>query len=569
MSIDLSQFYQSFFEESFELLEDFEKTLLEIDIDKYDVEQVNTIFRVIHSIKGNSGTFNFTAIRDFTHVLETYLNQVRNNNTRLTLNSVQVLLNSTDCLRVMLVELQKDLTVDVETENSKKIIELVQSYIDRKEDDSYSGCEVKADIEKINNELDDLSTEIKLPNRIETTSIRVSVDKIDELINNVGELVIVQLMIQDITDSFAMHKLQELKEAVSVLVNTSRDLRDGVLRIRMLPVSYVFNRYSRMVKNLESRLGKRINLNISGEHTELDKTVLEKISDPIAHIIRNSADHGLETTRERKKTSKPEVGQIFLNAYYEGGGVIVEIGDDGKGLNKEKIKNKAIENKIIKPEDDYSDDEIYSLIFEPGFSTADEVTDLSGRGVGMDVVKTNITDLGGSIDVHSIVGEGAIFVVRLPLTLAIIESQLIRICNQTFIISMVSIVESIKIDESNISHVTLNSEVYKFRNQFIPIIRVCDQFKLDKKLSREKYLVIVDVQGKLIGLAVDELLSQQQVVIKNFSQNYKKIEGISGATILADGEVGLIIDVYGLVNASITNWAGNSKLPDEILEAGD
>jgi two-component system chemotaxis sensor kinase CheA len=306
----------------------------------------------------------------------------------------------------------------------------------------------------------------------------------------------------------------------------------------------------RLVHDLSSKLNKKIELVVSGEETELDKTVMENIGDPMVHLVRNALDHGIETPDIRVAAGKPETGTLNLNAFHQGGNIIIEIKDDGAGINKSKVLAKAIEKGVVSESDNLSDNEINNLIFAPGFSTADVVSDVSGRGVGMDVVKTSITDLGGSVTVESIEGEGSVFTIRLPLTLAILDGQLVTVGNEAYVIPLIAIIESLQVDRANINQVAGKAEVYKLREHYIPIIRAREVFGLEdtKKDLHGSLMVVVEVDGSPAGIIVDDLQGQQQVVVKSLETNYRKVETMSGATILGDGTVALIWDVTGMVS---------------------
>ena len=397
----------------------------------------------------------------------------------------------------------------------------------------------------------------------DSASIRVGIDKVDAIINMVGELVITQSMLDQLGEDFEegvadTSSYEKLRAGLIQLERNTRELQESVMRIRMLPISYVFNRVPRIVHDLSKKLDKDVNVVMSGENTELDKTVLEKIGDPLVHLIRNALDHGIESPEVRKANGKPEAGTISLNAYHKGGNIIVEVHDDGAGLNRDKIINKAMNRKLIDSADMVSDDQIYDLIFHPGFSTAETVSDVSGRGVGMDVVKRNIKALGGNIDVQSYDGQGTSFTIRLPLTLAILDGQLVRVGTETYIVPLVSIIESLQIKSEKVNIVAGHAEVYKLRDEYIPFIRLHDLFGLESDSSQLHggLMVIVEGDGKRAGLVVDDLLAQQQVVIKSLETNFKRVEGLSGATILGDGTVALIVDVTGLINLSHKNISG-------------
>ncbi len=383
----------------------------------------------------------------------------------------------------------------------------------------------------------------------ETNSIRVGIDKIDNLINMVGELVITQSMLDQIGENFDNSQITQLRDGLAQLERNTRELQENVMRIRMLPISFSFNRFPRLVHDLGTQLGKKVELKLSGEQTELDKTVLEKMSDPLVHLVRNALDHGIETPEQRLAAGKPETGLLHLHAFHQGGNIIIQISDDGAGFDAEKIRAKAIQKGFLTPEERPTEELIYELIFQPGFSTAEQVSDLSGRGVGMDVVRRNIRALGGSIEVKSQFGQGSMFSIRLPLTLAILDGQLVRVGQEIYILPLLSIIESLRANPKLINSLTGSAQVYKLREEYIPILRLYKIFDISPSTTQleQGILVIVEGDGQKIGLFVDELLSQQQIVIKSLETNYKKIEGVSGATILGDGSVALILDVAGLI----------------------
>ncbi len=384
----------------------------------------------------------------------------------------------------------------------------------------------------------------------EASSIRVGTDKIDSLINMVGELVITQSMLGQLGADFTMQSLPRLIEGLNQLEQNTRELQESVMRIRMLPISFAFSRFPRMVRDLGQTLNKKINLVLLGETTELDKTVMEKIGDPLVHLVRNSVDHGIETADERLAIGKPEEGTVTLNAYHQGGNVVIEIIDDGKGLDRKRIAEKGVERGLIQAADvdNLTDEHIFDLIFQPGFSTAQQVSDLSGRGVGMDVVKRNIQALNGVVEIQSKKGVGTKIRISLPLTLAILDGQLVRVGSDTYIFPLVSIVESMQYREDLVNHIAGGCSVFRLREEYVPIVNLGLAFGQVQSADREKSLmVVVESDGYKVAMLVDELMAQQQVVIKSLEQNYKRVEGISGATILGDGTVALIIDVPGVV----------------------
>jgi two-component system chemotaxis sensor kinase CheA len=384
-------------------------------------------------------------------------------------------------------------------------------------------------------------------------SIRVGIEKVDAIINLVGELVITQSMLGQFSDEverdgFDISMLQRLKDGLAQLERNTRELQENVMRIRMLPISVAFNRFPRLVHDLSRQLGKQVELRISGENTELDKTMLEKIGDPLVHLVRNALDHGLEPPEERIAAGKPATGVLQLNAHHKGGNIIIEISDDGRGINKARVLAKAREKGLVGPDEVLPDERIYELIFAPGFSTAEQVTDLSGRGVGMDVVKRNILSLGGGLDVKSEEGKGTTFIIRLPLTLSIMDGQLIVVGDQTYILPLMSIIESLRIEPDKLARVAGRAEVYRLREEYIPVIRLYEIFNIEPRKDNERpLLVVIEGEGQKAGLMIDDLLGQQQVVIKSLETNFRRIEGLSGSTILGDGSVALILDIGGLL----------------------
>ena len=383
-------------------------------------------------------------------------------------------------------------------------------------------------------------------------SIRVHTDKIDELINIVGELVITQAMLQqsignqqaglDATD------LAALRDGLTQLERNSRELQESVMRIRMLPISYCFNRFPRLVHDLSAALGKQVDLKLSGEQTELDKTVLEKITDPLVHLVRNALDHGIEMPEQRLASGKPERGMMHLHAYHQGGNIVIQISDDGAGIDHDKVRQKAIKQGLLTANEVVLDSQLDDFLFHPGFSTAEKISDVSGRGVGMDVVKRNVRSLGGSIEVQSMQGEGTTFTIRLPLTLAILDAQLVRVGEQVYALSLLSIIESLRAKPVAVKSLAGKAEVYQLRDEYIPILRLYQLF--DLLPDSEGLLVIVEGDGQKVGLFVDELLSQQQIVIKSLETNFKAVSGVAGATILGNGSVALILDIGGLIRLS-------------------
>ncbi len=677
MTIDMAQFHQVFFDESFEGLDIMESGLLEMDPGSADPEQINSIFRAAHSIKGGSGTFGFTNIADFTHVMETLLDEMRDGRRQVTTEAVNVLLASVDVLREMLTATSEDAEVDPERVKAQKAeldrilagetaaaevaepdnaeeapaankqtgwhitfrphshmmrtgndplrlvrelqglgeltvevdVESLPPLSEYEPEDSYLSWDLHLMGDVSKEQIDDIfdwveddcdllidpicpaqkappvaseitskpepKAEIKsVPAPTErrvgtdrrasgqkgsakktassggTSSIRVDISKIDVLINMVGELVITQSMLGMLGDEFDISQIERLREGLAQLERHTREMQESVMQIRMLPISFTFSRFPRLVHDLSTKMGKQIELKMTGETTEVDKTVIEKIGDPLVHLVRNSLDHGIEMPEDRVAAGKPETGTVELNAYHRGGNIIIEIKDDGKGLDKDRLLDKAIERGLVPPDAMLGDQQIYELIFTAGFSTAEEVSDVSGRGVGMDVVRRNINELGGNIEIHSEAGVGSSFIIRLPLTLAILDGQTVSVGSETYIVPLVSIIESIQVKENMVNMLAGKGETFKLREEYLPIVRLHEVLGVKDAKAKELnegLLVVVEGEGRRCGLFVDDLLGQQQVVIKSLEANYRKISGLSGATILGDGSVALILDIPGLI----------------------
>jgi two-component system chemotaxis sensor kinase CheA len=389
-------------------------------------------------------------------------------------------------------------------------------------------------------------------------SIRVATEKVDNIINLVGELLITQSMLSSFADGIDPNDLDRLRQGLSQLARNTRELQESVMQIRMLPISFAFNRFPRIVHDLSRKLAKKVELKLSGEGTELDKTVLEKITDPLVHLVRNALDHGLEIPERRIAAGKHETGTLELAAFHEGGNIIIEVRDDGAGLNKAKILQKARERALVAPDQELTDEQIDNLIFMPGFSTAEQISDVSGRGVGMDVVRRNINDLGGYVQISSKEGLGSTIRIRLPLTLAILDGQLVRVGKEIYVISLLAIVETIQVARERVNTLVGRTEVFRLRDEYLPVVKLCDQFGVepDSRSAEDGLLVVLEADGKRVGVLVDDLLAQQQVVIKSLESNFKSVAGIAGATILGDGTVALIIDAPGLISSAVKQGVG-------------
>ena len=698
MSIDLSQFIPSFLEESFEGLELMESSLL--NLEQGDDETINSIFRAAHSIKGGAGTFGFNQVTEFTHLVETLLDEMRDGRRAIEQSDIELLLDSVDCMRLLIESIRDEVDCDltkinetsdlltislnkgkeseevqasgeqstaqdqpqanagqsiwhiefipdhhlVQTGNDPLLLfnaladlgELVveanckdlpavtdidaeELYIswqltltsssteeDIKEVFEWVEDECKLNIteEKINNsevapaqeltESDDSSTEAAPtppPTPVETTasapppplepvpeeihtaksqnktveakattkakaevgSIRVGVDKVDSLINLVGELVITQSMLSELGNDFDITKVERLTSGLEQLLQNTKELQESVMRIRMLPISFAFNRFPRLIHDLSKKTGKDIELILKGEQTELDKTVMEQIGDPLVHLVRNAVDHGIESAEVRIANGKPAKGTIVLDAYHQGGNIVIEISDDGGGINRQAVFNKALEKGLVDEKTQLTDSQVFDLIFEAGFSTAVEVSDISGRGVGMDVVKKNIQSLGGRIQVESEPGKGSKFKVNLPLTLAILDGQLVKVGTETYIVPLITIVESLQAKPELINRVSGDMLLYRLREDNVPVIPIYKLFDITAENEQvdNALLVVVEADGQKVGLMVDDLLAQQQVVIKSLKDNYQQVEGVSGATILGDGSVAMILDVPGMISMAM------------------
>ncbi|TAM60680.1 MAG: chemotaxis protein CheA [Rhodanobacter sp.] len=383
----------------------------------------------------------------------------------------------------------------------------------------------------------------------ESGSVRVSIDKIDGLIDLVGELVITQSMLDQFREEFDVAKLALLQQGLTQLARHTRELQESVMGVRMLPIGSVFNRFPRLVRDLTQKLGKQVKLELVGEQTELDKTVLEKIGDPLVHLVRNAIDHGLEMPDRRRAAGKSDTGALRLEAFHRGGNIVVEVSDDGAGLNREAIVAKALQRGLIASGDQLSDEQVAELIFQPGFSTAAVATDLSGRGVGMDVVRRNVSDLGGAVAIRSRPGHGTVFTITLPLTLAIIDGLTAAVGSEHYIVPLVSIIESVQARPEAVHRVTGGGELFRFRDEYLPVLRLHQLFGCAgaQAVIEEGLLIVVEGDGARAALLVDGLIGQQQAVVKSLEANYRRVGGISGATILADGSVALIVDVAGLI----------------------
>jgi len=627
---DMQEIIEDFLVEAGELVEQMDQDLVELENNPEDLELLNSIFRVAHTVKGSSSFLNFDVLTELTHHMEDVLNKARRDELKITPEIMDIVLKSVDMMKELLEAIKNDgndtdCGVDIEdicqklqmaangkelsSSNSIETEEPNQEIVDSSnetneeefdidtsavEDEDYSHLsdeEVEAEIQRLLQEKqeekeqkkrtkkspikkEENKKEIvkseqkssaskketpakKSPNKASTLeqTIRVEVKRLDHLMNLIGELVLgknrLLKIYDDVEERYDGEKfLEELNNVVSSVSMVTTDLQIAVMKTRMLPVSKVFNKFPRLVRDLSRELNKDIDLIMSGEETELDKSIVEEIGDPIVHMIRNSCDHGIEDAKTRVENGKDPKGRVYLKAYNEGNQIVIEIKDDGAGMDPEFLKNKAIEKGVITPDEaqSMSDKEAYGIIFKPGFSTAAKVTGVSGRGVGMDVVKTNIENLNGVIDIDSKLGEGTTFKLRIPLTLAIMQALLVSAQEEYFAIPLSSVLETVRISKNEIYTIG-GKNVLKLRDEVLSLVRLSDLFDVEKVFdsSDHIYVVIIGLAENKLGLVVDGLVGQEEIVIKSMGEYLKGIEGIAGATIRGDGRVTLITDVAAMM----------------------
>ncbi len=583
------EYVQSFLTECEEHIEAIETGLIELEQSPDDVDKINEVFRPFHTIKGMSGFLNLLDIQALTHELETLLDYGRKGKLTITESIVDLIFEGLDVLKVQINEISQYMSnptgqaipqppigdllrrirlaakggnPDEIKASAEEIVpkKLGQILIDehkvspavvelaveqRKQRDEHIGkilTETGAvDAKTINQALR------KQKSLKQESVVRVDTHKLDNLVNLVGELVIMQAQIEQHTRSTSDSHLLRLVEQTSKI---TRDIQDMSMSMRMVPVAQMFHKMGRVVRDLSRKIGKKINFQIEGEETELDKNVIQELSDPLMHMIRNAVDHGIEMPEDRVKVGKSETGTVMLKAYHHGGNIVIEIIDDGKGLDKDVIYNKAVEKGLIEPDANLTDNQIFGLIFAPGFSTASKITDISGRGVGMDVVKKNIEKLRGKIEIASEKGKGSTFTIKLPLTLAVIDGMVVRIGRQKFILPTLSIVRAIVPKQEQISSVRGKGQMLRLQDSLYPLVKLGELFNIPDAVTEptKGMVVITQAEDQQIGLVLDELLGQQQVVIKSLGLQFHNVKGISGGAILGDGTIGLIIEPASLLD---------------------
>ncbi|EKR6288118.1 chemotaxis protein CheA [Salmonella enterica] len=657
MSMDISDFYQTFFDEADELLADMEQHLLDLVPESPDAEQLNAIFRAAHSIKGGAGTFGFTILQETTHLMENLLDEARRGEMQLNTDIINLFLETKDimqeqldayknseepdaasfeyicnALRQLALEakgettpavvetaalsaaIQEESVAETESPRDESKLRIVLSRLKANEvdllEEELGNLATLTDVVKGTDSLsatldgsvaeDDIvavlcfvieadqiafekvvaaavekaqeKTEVapvaspavvapaaksaahehhagreKPARERESTSIRVAVEKVDQLINLVGELVITQSMLAQRSNELDPVNHGDLITSMGQLQRNARDLQESVMSIRMMPMEYVFSRFPRLVRDLAGKLGKQVELTLVGSSTELDKSLIERIIDPLTHLVRNSLDHGIEMPEKRLEAGKNVVGNLILSAEHQGGNICIEVTDDGAGLNRERILAKAMSQGMAVNEN-MTDDEVGMLIFAPGFSTAEQVTDVSGRGVGMDVVKRNIQEMGGHVEIQSKQGSGTTIRILLPLTLAILDGMSVRVAGEVFILPLNAVMESLQPREEDLHPLAGGERVLEVRGEYLPLVELWKVFDVDgaKTEATQGIVVILQSAGRRYALLVDQLIGQHQVVVKNLESNYRKVPGISAATILGDGSVALIVDVSAL-----------------------
>lgn len=540
------------------LLESIESNLMVLEEEPDNKEIVGKTFGEVHSLKGNAGFMGLSEIEEISAEMETILDSVRSDEIEINEVIISILLNNLEIITKRLNDItvkmkdkpeKKPVKTEPEKEPEKKIEKDTKITEDNKSKKESEKKPVKTEPKKNTKDLKPKSNVSKI-STVQKKDIRVETNKIDKLFDLVGELITIESMV---TNNPEIKKLNipSFNKSANMLNKITRELQEVTMSVRMMPLEGLFNKMKRLVRDVSLKMNKKVNFTVTGQDTEMDKNVIDEISDPLVHILRNAVDHGVETPDKREEAGKDPEGEVKLSARYEGNEILIEIEDDGAGINRDIILNKAIEKGIVTTDPEkLTDSDIYKLVFEPGFSTAEEVTDISGRGVGMDVVKKNMEKLRGSIDVESTLGEGSVFTLRIPLTLAIMEAMIIRIGDSKYAIPILSVTESFKVNNENVSKTMDDLEVVKVRDEIMPILRLHDIFE-DKPDSYELnngILIIIETRNKKVCLFADEIVGQQQAVVKSLTDYIGKVPGIMGCLVLGDGGIGLIIDVESLIS---------------------
>lgn len=547
---DMQELVQDFLVETNEIIENLDHDLVELENRQDDLDLLNKIFRGAHTMKGSSSFLGFDKLSGVTHHAEEILNKLRKGEIRVTREIMDVLLEFVDVTKKVVQDIENG-TDTTDTNEVIKKLKLANEGKIISSSPSSSAPAAKKD-EPSQSPKSQGGQGAKASTPMEQT-IRVDVSRLDDLLNIMGELVLSRTRLAQLASELENkfeneYLIEQLMEASSQIGMNTTELQLAIMKTRMIPIGKVFNRFPRMVRDISREENKEIDLIISGEETELDKSVVEEIGDPLIHMIRNSCDHGIETPEVRKAMGKPTKGEVLLSAYHEGNHIVIEVKDDGAGMDPEVIKRKAVEKKVITAEEAATLDknQAYALIFRPGFSTSDKVTSISGRGVGMDVVRTNVEKLNGIITIESEAGKGSTFYLKLPLTLAIIQALLVEVANETFAIPIVSVMETVRISSNEI-HSFEGREVLKLRDRVLSLVRLDEAFDLEEDPKDDLYVVVVALAEKQLGFIVDKLIGQEEIVIKSLGEYLGGNPGIAGATITGNGRVRLIIDVAGVM----------------------
>ncbi|CUU06394.1 two-component system, chemotaxis family, sensor kinase CheA [Candidatus Thermokryptus mobilis] len=544
---EMKEIVESFIVETKELLDKLDNDLIELEKRQNDVELLNAIFRYVHTIKGTSSFIGFEQMSELTHKFEDVLNKLRRFELKLNPEIMDVILEAQDLMKILLSKLEANDLSPID----------ISGVVSKLERISRGEFLIEEDIEKASVD----NTSQRLQSKVIDKTVRIDVERLDELMNLVGELVLgrnrLSQIVSGVVERFEGESLaRELMDTVAQVDYLTSELQAVVMRARMMPIAKVFSKFPRIVRDLSRDLNKEVDLLIYGEETEVDKSVIEFIHDPLVHLIRNAIDHGIETPQERKAIGKPEKGKVILRAEHEGNFIVITVEDDGRGIDPERVRRKAVEKKIITEQEasSISDRDALNLIFLPGFSTASKVTNVSGRGVGLDVVKANITKLNGMIDVQSTLGQGTKFILKLPLTLAIIQGLLVDVCGEIFIIPLSSVIEVVRIPQIQV-HSIKGKEIIRLRDSVLPLIRLANVFNLSSNgdYKENLYVVVVGLAEKKLGIVVDGLVGQKEVVIKSLGSYLNNVRGIAGATILGDGTVRMIVDVAQIFKMSAEN----------------